>query len=55
MRFYPGPIAADGAATKIVELSKKVRELTAEAEAERGRAKLWAKKCFDLENQVRCH
>ena len=45
-----GGIAAEAASSKIVELSKKVRELTAELEAERSKVKQLAKKCFDLQN-----
>ncbi len=40
------------AATKIVELSKKVRELTAELESERTRCKQLQKKCQDAQRQV---
>ena len=48
----PGGIAAEAASSKIVELSKKVREMTAELEAERSKVKQLAKKCFDLHNEV---
>ncbi|CAH1775051.1 unnamed protein product [Owenia fusiformis] len=47
-----GGVAKESAATKIVDLSKKVRELTAEAESERTKARQYNKKCHDLENQL---
>ena len=47
-----GGIAAEAASSKIVDLSKKVREMTAELEAERSKVKQLAKKCFDLQNEV---
>lgn len=42
----------EAAALKIVDLSKKVRELTAEVESEKTKCKQWARKCMDLENEV---
>ena len=48
----PGGIAAEAASSKIVELSKKVRELTAELETERTKVKQMAKKCLDLQKEV---
>ena len=52
MFLLGGGVASDTAAMRIVELSKKVREQTAELEAEKTRNKQFTKKCRDLENQV---
>ncbi|XP_071103198.1 coiled-coil domain-containing protein 13-like [Haliotis cracherodii] len=45
-------VTNETAAIKIVELSKKVRELTAELESERTRCKQLQKKCQDAQRQV---
>ncbi|XP_014667441.1 PREDICTED: coiled-coil domain-containing protein 13-like isoform X2 [Priapulus caudatus] len=48
-----GGRAGDLAATKIVELSKKLREVNAQMEQERTRARQLAKKAKDLEEEVK--
>ena len=48
-----GPVTNETAGTKIVELSKKVRELTAELESEKNKCRQLTKKCHDLQQQVR--
>ena len=47
-----GPVTNETAGTKIVELSKKVRELTAEVESEKNKGRQLAKKCQQLQQQV---
>ena len=47
-----GPITNETAGTKIVELSRKVRELTAELESEKTKTRQLSKKCQDLQQQV---
>lgn len=43
---------SDAASTKIVDLSKKLRELTAELESERNKNRLSARRIQELANQV---
>ena len=47
-----GPVTNETAGTKIVELSKKVRELTAELETEKNKSRQAIKKCHELQRQV---
>lgn len=47
-----GAVTNETAATKIVELSKKVRDLNAELESERTKARQYGKKCIDLQTQI---
>ena len=47
-------VAADTAAGRIMELSKKNRELTAELESERNKLRQLSKKARDMEKEVQC-
>jgi chromosome segregation ATPase len=47
-----GPISGDAAASKIVELAKKVREITASLESEKTKNKQLAKSLKDMETQM---
>ena len=47
-------MAADTAAGRIMELSKKNRELTAELESERNKLRQLSKKARDMEKEVQC-
>ena len=47
-----GKVTSETAATKIVELSKKVRELNAELQSEKTKCKQHAKKAMELESEV---
>lgn len=52
LAIVAGAVTNETAATKIVELSKKVRDLNAELESERTKARQYGKKCIDLQTQV---
>ena len=47
-----GSLSADAAATRIVDLAKKVRELTAQLEAEKTKNKQLGRNCNDLESKL---
>ena len=47
-----GSVTNETAAQKIVELSKKLREQTAELQSEKTKARQMTKKCMDLEREV---
>lgn len=50
--FLGSEVTNETAALKIVELSKKVREITAELESEKTKSRQLGKKCQDLQFQV---
>lgn len=47
-----GPVTNETAGTKIIELSKKIREMTAEFESEKTKYKQLTKKCHELQQQL---
>ena len=47
-------VAADTAAGRIMELSKKNRELTADLESERNKLRQMTKKMREMEREVQC-
>ncbi|RMZ96435.1 Coiled-coil domain-containing 13, partial [Brachionus plicatilis] len=51
-KFFDGPVSNEVAATKIIELGKKVRELTAQLESERTKNSKLNKNVKDLENKL---
>ena len=51
-KFNLGPISGDAAATKIVDLAKKLRELTSSYESEKTKNKQLIQNCSNLENQL---
>ena len=52
LAFTGGAIGSDAIATKIVDLSKRIRELNAELESERTKNKQLTKNCKDLEYRL---
>jgi hypothetical protein len=52
LAFTGGTIGSDAIATKIVDLSKKIRELNADLESERTKNKQLNKNCKDLEYRL---
>ncbi len=48
----PNAVGGDAIATKVVELSKKNRELSSELESERAKLKKLSIKCKELESMV---
>ena len=47
--FLGSGVGSEGVAQKIIELSKKVRDLSAELERERSRSQQWQRKTKELE------